>query len=205
MLIFLKEKKSGAVKARSCANGSVQREHVAKEEAAAPMVGLDLVFITSTIDAKESRKVMTIDIPGAFLHADNEDYVIMKMVGTLAELMVKTNPKLYQQYVILEKGKSVLYLRLQKALYGMMKSALLLYRKLVSELQDMGFEINPYDPCVANKMVNGTQMSIRWHVDDLMISHLSRDKIMKIMQGMKDIYMGRTLRRLLEPLTITWE
>jgi hypothetical protein len=54
----------------------------------------------------------------------------MKMAGTLAELiMVKTNPKLYRQYVILEKGKSVLYLRL----YGMMKSALLFYQKLVSE------------------------------------------------------------------------
>ncbi len=37
--------------------------------------------------------MVTIDIPGAFLHADNEDYVIMKMVGTLAELMIKTNPK----------------------------------------------------------------------------------------------------------------
>ena len=48
----------------------------------------------------------------------------------------------------------------------MMKSALLFYRKLVSELQEMGFEINPYDPCVANKMVNGMQMAIRWHVDD---------------------------------------
>jgi hypothetical protein len=36
LLIFLKEKKSGAIKARSCANGSVQREHVAKEEAATP-------------------------------------------------------------------------------------------------------------------------------------------------------------------------
>ncbi len=55
---------------------------------------------------------MTVDIPGAFLHSDNKDYVIMKMVGTLAELMVKTNPKLYQQYVILEKGRSVLYLQL---------------------------------------------------------------------------------------------
>ena len=109
-LIFLEEKKSGAVKARSCTNESVQREHVAKEEAAAPMVVLDLVFITSTIDAKESRKIVTIDIPGAFLHADNEDYVIMKMAWTLAELMVKTNPKLYRQYVILEKGKSMLYL-----------------------------------------------------------------------------------------------
>jgi hypothetical protein len=69
LLIFLKEKKSGAIKTRSCANGSVQREHVAKEEAAAPTVGLDSIFITSTIDidAKESRKVVTIDIPGAFL------------------------------------------------------------------------------------------------------------------------------------------
>jgi len=83
-LIFLKEKKSGAIKARSCANGSVQREHVAKEEAAAPTVGLDSVFITSAIDAKERRKVVMIDIPGAFLHADNKDYVIMKMVGMLA-------------------------------------------------------------------------------------------------------------------------
>jgi hypothetical protein len=165
-LIFLKEKKSGNIKARSCANGNKQREHIAKEEAAAPTVALESVFITSTIDAKESRKVVTIDIPGAFLHADNGDYLIIKMVGTLTELMVKTNPKLYRQYVILEKGKSVLYLQLQKALYGMMKSALLFYRKLVSELREMGFEINPCDPCVANKMVNGTQMTIRWHRDD---------------------------------------
>ncbi len=79
-------------------------------------MGLDSVFITSTIDAKESRKLVMINIPGAILHADNKDYVIIKMVGTLAKLMVKTNPKLYRQYVILEKGKSVLYLRLQKAL-----------------------------------------------------------------------------------------
>jgi len=52
----------------------------------------------------------------------------------------------------------------------------------------MGFEINPYDPCVANKMINGTQMTIRWHADDLMISHLSQDKIMKVVQEIKDIY-----------------
>jgi hypothetical protein len=32
------------------------------------------------------------------------------------------------------------------------------------------------------------QMTIRWHVDDLMISHLSQDKIMKVVQGIKDIY-----------------
>jgi hypothetical protein len=133
LLIFLKEKKSEVIKACSCTNRNPQREHVAKKEAVAPAITLDSVFMTSTIDAKESRKVVTVDIPGAFLHAYNKDYIIMKMVGMLAELMVKTNPKLYQQYIILEKCRAVLYLQLQKALYGMMKSALLFYRKLVSE------------------------------------------------------------------------
>ena len=31
-------------------------------------------------------------------------------------------------------------------------------------------------------------MTIRWHVDDLMISHVSQDKIMRVLQGIKDIY-----------------
>jgi hypothetical protein len=70
----------------------------------------------------------------------------------------------------------------------MMKSALLLYRKLIKELKEMGFEINPYDPCVANKVVNGMQMTVRWHVDDLMISHISERKILEFVRHIKDIY-----------------
>jgi hypothetical protein len=65
-LIFPKKKKDRNIKARSCANGNPQREHIAKEEAAAPTVALESVYITSTIDAKKSRRVVTIDIPGAF-------------------------------------------------------------------------------------------------------------------------------------------
>jgi len=55
-LIFLREKQDGNVKARSCANGSVKREHVAKEEAAAPTVAIESVFVTATIDAKEKQR-----------------------------------------------------------------------------------------------------------------------------------------------------
>jgi len=68
------------------------------------MVALESVFLTSAIDAMamEDHKVVMITNPGAFLHAhndnDNEDYVLMKKVGTLAELMVKKmNPKLYRK------------------------------------------------------------------------------------------------------------
>ena len=157
LLIFLKEKQNGTVKAQSCTNGSVQQLHVTKEEAASPTVALESVFVTSTIEARENREVVTINISGAFLHASNKDYVVMQMNGTLAELMAKTDPKLYRKYLVDKKDKNVLYLRLQKALYCMMKSALLFYQKLVSELRSMGFIINPYDPCVANKIVNGKQ------------------------------------------------
>ncbi len=54
-----------------------------------PTVALESVVVTAIIDSKEKQKVVTVDIPGAFLHSNNEDYVIMKMNGLLAELMVK--------------------------------------------------------------------------------------------------------------------
>ncbi len=73
-----------------------------------------LVFVTSTIDARENREVVTIDIPGAFLHATNKDYVVMRMNGLLAKLMAKMDPMLYRKYLVDKKGKKVLYLRLQK-------------------------------------------------------------------------------------------
>ena len=63
------------------------------EEAAAPTVTLESVFVTATIDTKEKQEVVTIDIPGAFLHADNEDYVIMKMNGLLADISEIRNDK----------------------------------------------------------------------------------------------------------------
>jgi hypothetical protein len=71
---YIPERKKGVdIKARSCANGNPQREHFAKEETTAPTAALESVFITSTIDARESRKVVTIGIPEAFLHANNDD------------------------------------------------------------------------------------------------------------------------------------
>jgi len=53
----------------------------------------------------------------------------------------------------------------------MMVSSLLFYRKLRKDLEQLGFKINPYDICVANKLINRKQLTILWHVDDLKISH----------------------------------
>ena len=77
-----------------------------------PTVTLESVLATLAIDAHEKREVVTINIPGAFLHAENEDYIIMRMNETLAELMAKMEPKLYQKYLSDKKGNKVLYSRL---------------------------------------------------------------------------------------------
>ena len=39
----------------------------------------------------------------------------------------------------------------------------------------MCFKLNKYDPCVANKVVNGKQCTICWYVDDTKISHVDTE------------------------------
>jgi hypothetical protein len=46
------------------------------------------------------------------------------------------------------------------ALYGTMVARLLYYRKFIKSLTDIDFLINPYNPCVANKNIEGEQMTI---------------------------------------------
>jgi hypothetical protein len=53
-----------------------------------------------------------------------------------------------------------------------MISAMLFYKKLTADLITYGFIVNPYDPCVANKVIQGKQMTVSWHVDDLKVSHM---------------------------------
>jgi hypothetical protein len=94
-LMFLTEKQSGVIKARGCADGSKQRDHITKEEATASNVTLDTIFLQATIFAHKKRKVASCDIPGAFLQANNLDYVLMRLDGILAELMVTVAPNIY--------------------------------------------------------------------------------------------------------------
>ena len=65
-LMFLKEKRSGAIKGRGCADGRPQRKTMSKEEASSKTPHTESIIITSMRDAKEKRHVMITDIPGAF-------------------------------------------------------------------------------------------------------------------------------------------
>lgn len=118
------------------------------------------MFLTATIEAKEKRDTRVHDIPNAFVQADNDKTVIMKIKGKAADYLVLMDPRLYRKYIMMENGATVLYVELKKALYGQLKAALLFYQKFVKDLKEIGFELNPYDPCVANRMIEGSQQTI---------------------------------------------
>ena len=102
-----------------------------------------------------------LDKANTFLQADNDKTVNMLLRRKLAEMMVRIDPALYREYVTYSaNGVPMLYARLSKALYGMLRAVLLFYERLRSTLEDMGFKVNPYNPCVANKMVEGGQITV---------------------------------------------
>jgi hypothetical protein len=70
-----------------------------------------------------------------------------------------------------------------------MRASLLFYRKLRKELEDFGFTVNPYDPCVANKDVgDGKQLTVIWHVDDLMAMYGVDFELSKLSCYLANIY-----------------
>ena len=73
---------------------------------------------------------------------------------------------------------------------------MLFWKNLTNTLQEWGFEINPYDWCVANKTVNGKQITIVWHVDDLKISHVDKDVVTEYITKLQERYRKEA------PLTI---
>jgi len=110
------------------------------------------------------------------------------MVTALLEL----DHDMYQPFIVYERGEPVLYVQLLKALYGTVWAARLFYEVLKKQLVDMGFKINPYDTCVANKMIEGKQCTMIWHVDDLKISHVSAKVVDEIIDQLDEKFGKET-------------
>ena len=59
----------------------------------------------------------------------------------------------------------------------------------------MGFEINPYDRYVANKIINGSQCTIVFYVDDNKISHKDPNVVIKVLQDISKHFGDLTISR----------
>ena len=100
-------------------------------------------------------------------------------------ILCQLDPRLYTPYVVTEKGQKVLYTEAHKAVYGMVDSAFLFWLDLSDFLKKQGFVMNPYNICCMNKMINGKQYTVVWHVDDIKVSHEDQkvlDEMTKVLE-----------------------
>ena len=109
----------------------------------------------------------------------------MRIRGKSVDFFCELDPTL-KEFVTMEKGKKMLYVQLDKALYGCVQSALLWYQTYSSCLTDMGFVLNPYDPCVANAIIDGSQCTVCWYVDDNKISHKDKRVVENVVKQIED-------------------
>ena len=90
---LLKEKRDGLLKGRTCVDGRLQRAYISKEELAAPMCSNDALMLVLLQAAFEGRKVATADVQAAYLHADMDDFVVIKLQGPIVDILCEMKPE----------------------------------------------------------------------------------------------------------------
>jgi hypothetical protein len=170
--MFLKEKYDASgvfekLKARLVAGGNEQ-DKTLYDQLSCPTVTQETIMMILNIAARERRKVRTIDITGAYLECDmtGEVEVIMKLDPLLTKILHEVDESVKG----MEDEHGVTYVKLNKALYGTIQAAVLWYNKLKAVLVADNYTANPYDPCLFNKMENGVQITVAFHVDDLLVT-----------------------------------
>jgi hypothetical protein len=157
--MFLKLKRDGKIKGRTVAGGNKQLDYISMEDASSPTVATESVLLSCIIYSEEHRDVAVVDIPNAFVQTrvENDKYMaFIKIRGILVDILVEIASEAYKYYVSQDKkGHKQLMVQCQNALYGTMVASLLYYQKFVKSLTDIDFIINPYDPCVAKKSIEG--------------------------------------------------
>ena len=205
LIMTIKEKRSGKIKGRGCADGRKLRTKISSEEATSPTVTREAFLISCAIDAKEKRFVATCDVPGAYLHCKMDEVCYVLLEGVLVDLYLKVNPAAEDMVCMGRNGKKRLYTKMNKALYGHMRSGRLFWEHISAKLVSLEFESNPDDLCVMNKMVGEDQFTIVLHVDDLKLSFATEEGIDEVLDELRKEYGNLEVQKgkLLEYLGLT--
>ena len=172
--------------------GDKQYGYIPKEEAMSSTASLKSVLLTAVIDAHEEQDVAIADIPNTFVQTKlehDEDKAVVCLWGPLAQMLHDLAPDVYCLYMQKDKAsQAIFFVHLLMALYSIMKAALLYYHCFVANIKAEGFILTPYDPCIANKLIKNSQLTLVWHVNDIKISHLKLSVVNHMIEWLKTTY-----------------
>ena len=109
--MFLKRKRSGKIKGRGCANGHPQQENITKEKSSLLTVSPYALMSSCVMDIMDGRKVITVDIPGAFLQDnwpqdEHPGYIMFE--GIMVDMIREIDPS-YHDTIILRTVRRRFY------------------------------------------------------------------------------------------------
>ena len=108
--------------------------------------------------------------------------------GIMVEMICEIDPS-YHKNIIWSKDrkeKKIFYGQLVKAVYGTLLGVIIFYIKLSKHLIDHGFIHNKYDMCTFNKIANGKQITVQFHVDDLKVLYKDQDVLKDFLSNLRD-------------------
>jgi hypothetical protein len=185
-MIFFKDKytPSGVFdkfKARLVAGGHLQdREVYETKDIAAPTASIEAVFILLNIAALHDMHVITADIGGAYLHANMDKPIYMRLDPITTGIVCALDKK-HASYVQSNQQSVV---KLKKALYGCVESAKLWYTRLKDFLVSIGLQILKQDPCTFTSIANDLIVII--YVDDLLIMSKKKEKLDEFVMSLRE-------------------
>eukprot|EP01030_Chromulinospumella_sphaerica_P034280 gene34280-biopygen3340 len=179
------------IKTRLVAGGHRQDKDL-YPDISSPTASTTAVMVVCALAAREGREVITMDIAGAYLNADMADIQThMLLDSTISSLVVDLDPR----FIPFLDSKGRLTVLLKKALYGCVESAKLWFEHLSRSLSRLGYETNPKEECIFNRMDSGLQTTVVVYVDDLLITCEDSDMLERAAAEIQDIYKDVTMHR----------
>ena len=145
-------------------------------------------MLSFIIDAKEGYDMDIIDITGAYINADTEVEVEMKLELITYHNFTNIDPIRYQKSTREKNRKQVMYCRPKKESCGTLQATQLFYKRLMVNLKVWVFDLNQYESGTSNKFTDGTKCTIMWHVDDMKILHANRKVLYSVIKIFNDDY-----------------
>ena len=199
--LFLKEKlfpdgSFDKLKARLVAGGHKQ-DTTLYDNVSSPTVSLTTVYTVLAIAAYEGHQLVPIDIKGAYLNAKlNSVDVYMRIPPYLAKMFVSVYQDVLKRNIseYIDADGSMI-VKLKKALYGLVESALLWYEHLRGTLLQIGYKVSQFDRGLFYKTTTTGKCYVCIHVDDVLISSANNDLIEELVQHLEKTYKDLNVQR----------
>ncbi|CAJ1945823.1 unnamed protein product [Cylindrotheca closterium] len=164
-MMLLAEENTGEIEGRCVYKGDGTLEWLSPGDTSSPTAALEAIMITCVIDVYEGRDMMSLEISNAFIQTqmtmDAKSRVMMKITGLLVDMMIRLEPR-YRDYFVIENGERVIYMRVLRAIYGMLEASMLWYKKLRGDMEKhvtMEKSKNSKKVAIAAKPVNSTALT----------------------------------------------